>query len=245
MLNSSGGNLYAAYKIMNLIRNKCSSLIVIIPEYANSAASLMSLAGDFIIMGQQSELGPLDKPIEHLILEGKGRFSALDGARPFENLYYAIRNLALELAEDLRMDWRLSREIALDLAFKIATNYVNSTIEKMDPFILNMCNRWLQVTRKYATEFLTHYMFNEWEPEEIKQIGGVKFKKDEFLNKISWTMTYSYPEHSFAISLREAKEIGLKVIPAENFKQWAPLWKIYLKFKDEDKKIIRLLKPKK
>src|SRR3989344_9199789 len=92
ILNSIGGDIYTAYKIINVLREKCKEFDVIILENANSAATLMALGSDKIIMGKQSELGPLDLPMqEHPLFEGViGPLSALDGIRPLSYLYNAV-----------------------------------------------------------------------------------------------------------------------------------------------------------
>lgn len=51
-----------AYKIANVMHEFCDSLTVIIPFKAKSAATLLSLAGQTIVMGPLSELGPLGSP---------------------------------------------------------------------------------------------------------------------------------------------------------------------------------------
>ncbi len=223
-LNSPGGDIYSAYKIINILREKCSRLRIIIPEFANSAATLMSLGGDIIIMGPQSELGPLDKPMEHPLLEGTGRMSALDGALPFLDLFDATKEFAFELANEFRDSYGLSRKDSLELGFRIAHNYVSSTVKKMDSFILNKCKRWLRVPQKYGIEFLENYMFQE--DIRTAKNGELELVKQR-INRLIHNLVWAYPEHSFAISFLEAKKIGLKVEPSSELKEWDLLWEFY------------------
>lgn len=60
LLQSLGGDIDKAEKIVYMCREKAKSFRVIIPESAKSAATLIALAADSIVMGYISELGPID-----------------------------------------------------------------------------------------------------------------------------------------------------------------------------------------
>lgn len=65
LLHTGGGDIDAAEKIMYVIRNTVGTgrLRMVIPDYAKSAGTLMSLAADEILMSDCSELGPIDPQI--------------------------------------------------------------------------------------------------------------------------------------------------------------------------------------
>jgi ATP-dependent protease ClpP protease subunit len=63
MLHSVGGDVDAAEKLIRLVRSKVGekgSIRVIVPEYAKSAATLMALGADSLLMSDSSELGAID-----------------------------------------------------------------------------------------------------------------------------------------------------------------------------------------
>lgn len=60
LLHSPGGELAAAEKIVSMCRGIAGGFRVIVPEYAKSAATLIVLASDEVLMGLTSELGPID-----------------------------------------------------------------------------------------------------------------------------------------------------------------------------------------
>ncbi|MFO8006515.1 MAG: ATP-dependent Clp protease proteolytic subunit, partial [Candidatus Brocadiia bacterium] len=60
VLQSPGGSIDAAEKVVYMCRELASRFRVIVPEYAKSAATLIALASDEVIMGITSELGPID-----------------------------------------------------------------------------------------------------------------------------------------------------------------------------------------
>jgi hypothetical protein len=60
LLYTRGGNTLAAWSIVNLIRQFCKELEVIIPSKAHSAGTLIALGANTIIMTKQATLGPID-----------------------------------------------------------------------------------------------------------------------------------------------------------------------------------------
>lgn len=229
IINSSGGNIYAAYKMVSCIRKNCKSMRVVIPLYAKSAATLMALAGDEIIMGQQSELGPLDKPMEHPSEEGV-RISALDGVKSLHFLSDFCKTFAIEhLGLEIRNNVQLGRKESLELALEFAGEYVQPIISKFDPMLINMCYRSLQIAEEYGEELLTDYMFSE-DP-------NAEEKSREIVEKLVW----GYPEHGFAICISEAKRIGLKVKKAEKYPNWEKIWEFYKDTMDFERKFINLI----
>ena len=57
---SNGGSTLAAWSLVNLIRSFCKDFEVIIPFRCQSAATLISLGTDRIVMTKQGTLGPID-----------------------------------------------------------------------------------------------------------------------------------------------------------------------------------------
>ncbi|MGQ0606452.1 MAG: SDH family Clp fold serine proteinase [Candidatus Nitrosotenuis sp.] len=60
ILNSSGGSLDAAIHLCEILRSYSNNLKFIVPRYAKSAATLVALSGDALVLDKPSELGPLD-----------------------------------------------------------------------------------------------------------------------------------------------------------------------------------------
>jgi hypothetical protein len=60
MLHTPGGDPNAATAIVDYLRQKFTELEVIVPALAMSAGTMMALASDRIVMGRQSQLGPID-----------------------------------------------------------------------------------------------------------------------------------------------------------------------------------------
>lgn len=59
-LYSRGGDVSVPWRIINMIREFCDEFNVLIPYKAYSAATLLSMGADRIVMGKRAELGPID-----------------------------------------------------------------------------------------------------------------------------------------------------------------------------------------
>ena len=57
-LYTRGGDTLAAWSLVNLIRQFCEELEIVIPSKAHSAGTLMALGADNIVMTKQATLGP-------------------------------------------------------------------------------------------------------------------------------------------------------------------------------------------
>lgn len=62
-VNSSGGDLDVTAKIVKLLRENCKKFSVIVPFYAKSAATLLALSADELVMCKCAELGPVDPQV--------------------------------------------------------------------------------------------------------------------------------------------------------------------------------------
>lgn len=72
ILYSYGGDADAAYKLIRVLRQFCRELHIIVPSEAKSAATLIALGADKILMGPLSELGPIDPIVSHPMLHRVG-----------------------------------------------------------------------------------------------------------------------------------------------------------------------------
>ena len=62
-LYTRGGETLAAWSLVNMIRQFCKHLEVIVPFKAHSAGTLMCLAANTIVMTKQATLGPIDPSV--------------------------------------------------------------------------------------------------------------------------------------------------------------------------------------
>jgi len=65
VLESSGGDLDFAIKLYKMLRAHCTGkLTVVVPFWAKSAASLVALSADDVLLTPYGELGPIDAQVE-------------------------------------------------------------------------------------------------------------------------------------------------------------------------------------
>lgn len=60
ILHTPGGITNAAETVVSYLRAKFTDIEVVVPTYAMSAGTMISLSADRIVMGKQSQLGPID-----------------------------------------------------------------------------------------------------------------------------------------------------------------------------------------
>lgn len=59
-LYTRGGNTLAAWSLVNLLRQFCKELEIIVPSKAHSAGTLICLGANTVVMTKQATLGPID-----------------------------------------------------------------------------------------------------------------------------------------------------------------------------------------
>lgn len=131
MINSPGGLPEVTEKIIELIRSKYKEFKVVIPNYAKSAATLLSFASDEIIMSDTSELGPIDHQMVKQDLKS-GAVQVLP-AHTYINSYNEIVKRINERGKLLPADIPILNNI--DIAFiercKKAVEYSETLAKKM------------------------------------------------------------------------------------------------------------------
>jgi hypothetical protein len=63
LLHTRGGDTLAAWSIVNLLRQYCDDLEVIVPMRAHSAGTLICLGANTIVMTKRATLGPIDPSV--------------------------------------------------------------------------------------------------------------------------------------------------------------------------------------
>jgi len=64
LIESGGGDIDVASKIVKVLRSNCKKLGVMVPFYCKSAATLIAVSADELIMCKSGELGPVDTMVK-------------------------------------------------------------------------------------------------------------------------------------------------------------------------------------
>ncbi len=198
VIRSIGGDAYSAVRIIKHLRTKYDEIIGVVPDFAYSAATLMLLGTNKILVSPEGYIGPLDKPLEHSSGEN---ISALDVTQSIPNLSSLILQQATAFYNGIRgKDSDFNENIAKQDAFKISWNtaleLIKPLVEKMDPILLQKAYRDLKIGMYYGMDLLTDAMF-KGKPNDAFVI----------VNKL----VTSYPSHGYAIFKDEMKYLGLVV----------------------------------
>jgi hypothetical protein len=205
--------------IVSILRNRFKNIRFIVLHSAKSAATILVLSGDSIIMGEESELGPIDPQIDVGGISGPAQ-NIVDG---FEEIYE-----------------RVEEEGNLNPAFI-------PLLEKMDISLIRMCrnaskygedlvSKWLKMymlkkvpnkgrkARKIARYFSTHGRHKTHSRpilrDEAKKIGVKKIidlEKNEDLRELVWEyylrFEFIFSNPIIAKVFQSEKEYMVKLAP--------------------------------
>jgi hypothetical protein len=198
ILHSPGGDGTVVEKFVSLCRAQCKKFRVLIPNEAKSAATLIALAADEIIMWPPSEIGPIDAQIE-VVSAGVRR---LISAQSFID----ARDELLKKHRD-----QLSRNEDVS-----ATMQMIATLDL--PFIAE-CERLMEFGRDVARKFLETYMFKDESNKKAKADKAVKILSSIERFKVHGRMVNGQ-------TARNELDLGVKMC-GQNDPLWKKLWEYY------------------
>lgn len=138
LLHSPGGEGACIEKLVSLCRAQCKSFRVIIPNEAKSAATIIALGADEIVMGPCSELGPIDAQIM-VVTNGVYRYISAQS-------FIDARDTLLKQYDQAKVANKDTQPILQMLA-------------SLDiPFIVE-CARMMDFGRDVVRKLLSNYMF--------------------------------------------------------------------------------------
>lgn len=136
-LYSRGGDVSVPWRIVSMFREFCDELSVLIPYKAHSAATLLSIGTDKIIMGKKSELGPIDPTLV--------RMTAGESASPPQEISVEDVNSYISFIRDKA---NINDQSALAQTVSILAN-------NLSPLTLGSVNRQNSHIRLVARKLLT------------------------------------------------------------------------------------------
>jgi hypothetical protein len=202
-LHSNGGDSVVPWRLVTLLREYCKKLTVLIPHKAYSAATLIALGADEIIMHPMGIMGPVDPTVTNI-------FNPTNPANPNQILGISVEDVSSYI-NLIKEDVGIHHEDELIQAFNILAN-------KVHPLALGNVKRFMVQSRMMAKKLLELHMGKSDDEHKINDIV------DNLTSKLYY--------HAHPINRNEAKSLGLKVIKPpiliENL-----LWKLYLEYEAE------------
>jgi hypothetical protein len=135
LLHSPGGSAEATESIVVLLRERFKHIRFIIPSIAKSAATMLAMSGDQLLMDERSELGPIDPQMSVI----------RDGQRVYSPAQAIIDQFDLA-QEEIRKD---PNKIPAWLPI----------LRQYGPSLIIECRNHLKLGEERVAEWLTRYMF--------------------------------------------------------------------------------------
>ncbi len=185
-LYSAGGDTMVPWRLVSMIREHCDKFSVLIPYKAHSAATMISLGADEIVMSDLSELSPIDPSTANV-------FNPVDPANAQNRIPISVEDVMayFDLAKNkfgIKSDEELS---------KIFTKFVESN-PQIHPLALGNVNRIHNLIRMLAKRLLKSHKVA---------------MKEEVVDKIVDYFTEKLYSHQYFIGRREAKDdLGLTTV---------------------------------
>lgn len=161
ILDSAGGSADDAYRIIRTLRNNFEKVNVVVPLWAKSAATLLSLGASEIIMDDSAEFGPLDVQLLKQ-KEDSPRYereSALNDEASLKLLEdksgLLFRSMFVGLYRDDHIP--IQKKDLSEQLFGYVSKLYEPLLRQIDPYKLGEKKRKLDVSTKYAHRILLQY----------------------------------------------------------------------------------------
>ena len=197
LLHTPGGDIDQAERIVLLCRKRVgdAEFRVIVPDSAKSAGTLIAIAADEIVMGDPSELGPIDPQIFITTASGE------DMARPAQSFLDGLKQIREETGDG-----------------DLSPAYF-PLLDKLDPALIDFCEKAIKRSKKFAQEFLSQYMLKN-DPTKAAEIAEDLANVEKYLS------------HSATIDATRADELGLNVkILSYDDELWQAYWRLYVQMR--------------
>ena len=207
-LYSRGGETNFPLRLVRLIREYCNTFSVLVPYRAHSAATMICLGADEIVMGKIGELSPVDPTTANV-------FNPIDPLNPAGRWPISVEDVTayLSLAKDKA---KLDSEGSVREIFKALT-------DKISPVALGNVHRVYNLIRMLVPKLLGLHM------------DITKVEEQQKVQKIVEILTEKLYTHDYLICRLEAeKEIGLKILnPNQDLEDL--MWKLYKTYESDIK----------
>ena len=191
LIISNGGDPITAWRIMNILRERFKKISVLIPFVAYSAATLLALGADEIIMHPYSNLGPVDPQIT-APRSTSGSSNALHfGSEDIRNYIEFIEH-----------DFEITDS-------KYGVQALDNLLKEIGVLPIGIAKRSNQLLVTLGEKMLSMHMQDK-----------------QKIYSIAKTLNSSYFHHGYAVSRKEAKELGLSIADS-NEEIEALIWKIW------------------
>src|SRR3989338_6799123 len=185
-LYSSGGDTLVPWRLASMIREHCDSFNVLVPYKAHSAATMIALGADEIVMSDLSELSPIDPSTANI-------FNPQDPQNPQNKIPISVEDVMayFDLVKN-KFGIKNDEELA-----KIFSKFIEAS-PQIHPLALGNINRIHNLIRILAKRLLKSHKSP---------------MKEDDINKVVDYFTEKLYSHQYFIGRKEAKEdLGVKTV---------------------------------
>ncbi|HEX2274676.1 MAG TPA: hypothetical protein VHG90_12455 [Acidimicrobiales bacterium] len=198
VIHSSGGDIHAAYQLISFLRRRTDKLMACVPRYARSAATLLCIGADLIIIDELAGLGPLDAQIYDGTNDaGQANYkSALNQLKGLERLRDFSQETLFETAASL---WDKGVNATTEDTLRNAREFVRVVtaplFDKIESHRLGDYSQALAIGEEYGKRLL-------------RRLPGVPQPDQE---RIVRKLVHEYPSHEYVIDYQELVDLHLPV----------------------------------
>ncbi|CAG0928916.1 hypothetical protein PLCT1_00858 [Planctomycetaceae bacterium] len=158
-IKSSGGDGRASLRLVNLLRQYCTRLIALVPLECASAATMITLGADEIMMGPMAYLTPVDTSLTHDL-------SPLDrdNARVSVSLNELTRVIGL---------WRAEQAESKENPYKALFQYVH-------PLVIGAVDRAESLSIMLCKSLLAYHIDDETKADQISRTLNSKYPSHSY-----------------------------------------------------------------
>jgi Serine dehydrogenase proteinase len=199
VIQSSGGDIHAAYQMMSLLRSRMSGsgeLVACVPGKAQSSATLLCLGADKILLGELGALGPLDAQIKVGVTDAgtPDYISALHLLKGLNRL----QRFSLETFDEAAIrlcDHDVSRkEDLLKYSIEFSRAITAPLFERIESQNIGSWDQMLLTGEAYGRRLLKHGKL-------IKD--HTELNREEHIAQVLHHLVFEYPSHEAVIDCDE------------------------------------------
>ncbi|HWE55793.1 MAG TPA: hypothetical protein VG435_09780 [Acidimicrobiales bacterium] len=202
-LVSRGGATDVPWRIVTLIREFADRFCVLVPYHAASAATHICLGADEVVMTEVAQLGPVDPSRMHPLLPNDPFIPAGQDPKP---LSISVQDLRQFIQFVARTD------NAENMQVSDPTAIYTELMRHVHPLVIGAMEQTYTLAKQLTKSMLALHMDPVAEADKIEQLA------DRFADY--------YQSHSYPISRRELKDLGLNVLFAPDDLRDA-MWGLY------------------
>ncbi|HYP41863.1 MAG TPA: hypothetical protein VEX13_16015 [Chloroflexia bacterium] len=202
LIYARGGMVEVCWRVINLLRDYCDHLGVIVGTRAQGAAALLPLGADEIVVGSLSELGGIESARKHPLLPHD------EAGQSLPVTWGEMKSFMSFL--EARGEGRGAGEDGMDEQQALSPKMAAALFQHVHPLVIAQLQQSDTLSREITRRALRLHMH----PENLNQIEQVV----ELFNG-------GFHSHFYTVSPRELVEMGLPVTQIEG-ELWSSVWSL-------------------